>query len=113
MSELRKFIVVGLSATCLLSLWILSNTTSLVSQPRTQQAQDNIDILYQPFPEGRNICTIEGLNKGRWVHQDIGLESHSIDGINSFAGYHCNWDFPHRCYRRTEPYTEFNRSKAM
>ncbi|KAI8326831.1 hypothetical protein EDC96DRAFT_581213 [Choanephora cucurbitarum] len=39
----------------------------------------------------------------RWIHQSIGLESHSVDGINAYSGYHCNGDFPHRCYRRAEP----------
>lgn len=111
MSELKKYIVVGLSATCLFSLWLLSNTSSIVTEQNSHP--DNLDSLYQQYPSGKNICTVDSFNTGRWVHQDIGLESHSIDGLSSYAGYHCNWDFPHRCYMRSDQPGEFNRSKAM
>ncbi|KAG2231457.1 GDSL/SGNH-like acyl-esterase family found in Pmr5 and Cas1p-domain-containing protein [Thamnidium elegans] len=111
MPELKKFIVVGLSATCLFSLWLLSNTNSIVTEQTSNT--DNQDILYQEYPSSKNICTVDSFNTGQWVHQDIGLESHSIDGLSSYAGYHCNWDFPHRCYMRSDQPEEFNRSKAI
>lgn len=59
------------------------------------------------------MCESDSFNQGKWVQQTIGLQSHSIDGLSSYAGYHCNWDFPHRCYRRVDNEGEFNRSKAM
>jgi hypothetical protein len=109
----KTYLIVGISVTCLLSLWMLSSTSSVISNTNTAVHKDNVDILYQELPQGKNICHSDDFNQGKWVHQSIGLESHSIEGFNSHAGYHCNWDFAHRCYRRTNQLGEFNRSKTM
>lgn len=112
----KTFIVTGLSLTCLISLWLLTGTTtelSKVNVENTHPLTNERDVLYRDLPRNKDLCTFESYNVGQWVHQSIGLESHSIEGINQYAGYHCNWNFPHRCYRREEPVTEFNRSKAM
>jgi hypothetical protein len=112
----KTYIVTGLSLTCLISLWLLTGTTSdlyTLDNKNIQSSTKERDVLYRPLPKNKDLCSSESYNSGQWVHQSIGLESHSIEGINQYAGYHCNWDFPHRCYRRQEPITEFNRSKAM
>lgn len=99
--RIKSLLVAGTSVACLLTLYILSNSST--------QTRD----LFQDDPKENNLCTSETFNTGQWVHQSIGLESHSIEGLSSFAGYHCNWDFAHRCYMRSDHISEFNRSKAM
>lgn len=106
----KTIIVFSLSFTCLISLWTLTTTNPNHQSKGTDNSQ--LDILYQELPENRNICTSDSYNKGKWVKQVIGLTSQSMDGISEHAGYYCNWDFPHKCYRRQDP-VEFNRSKAM
>ena len=103
----QTYSVVILSVVGLMSLYLLSGKSS------TESRSTLVDVLYRPIPKNQTLCSTDTFNQGRWIHQSIGLESHSVDGINAYSGYHCNWDFPHRCYRRTEPATEFNRSKAM
>jgi hypothetical protein len=114
--RLKTYIITGLSLTCLVSLWFLTGTTTDLYNLNTNKKLSSTkerDVLFQDFPKNKELCTSESYNSGQWVHQSIGLESHSVEGINRHAGYHCNWEFPHRCYRRQEPITEFNRSKAM
>lgn len=110
--KLKTLIIAGTSVACLFTIYLLSSS-SPVTENNATQTKENVDILYQDYPQGKNLCTADSFNSGKWVHQSIGLESPSIDGISSYAGYHCNWDFPHRCYRRTDQAGEFNRSKAM
>jgi hypothetical protein len=111
-SRQRVYIIAGLSITSLCALWLVTSSSSTMSSslPVTQHYHDDLDILYQEFPQGKNICESDSFNQGKWVQQTIGLQSNSIDGVSAYAGYHCNWDFPHRCYRREG---EFDRSKAM
>jgi hypothetical protein len=113
----KAYLFAGLGITCLFSLWVLTRqSTSLspvITTATTNKQPKNVDIMYQELPAGKTMCSSDAFNNGSWVHQSIGLESNTIDGISSYAGYHCNWDFPHRCYRRTSQLGEFNRSKAM
>lgn len=110
----QTYAVTGISIACLLTLWMMSSSNTkvaLVLETTNDVPDQSTDILYQQFPKDKKLCSSDGFNKGKWVHQSIGLESQNIDGMNNFVGYHCNWDFPHRCYRRPQP--EFNRSKSM
>ncbi|KAI9472161.1 MAG: GDSL/SGNH-like acyl-esterase family found in Pmr5 and Cas1p-domain-containing protein [Benjaminiella poitrasii] len=107
----RLYFVVVVSSTILGSLGLL-----VIS--KTYSYMDNRSLTDQQQPsfksnENVELCSSDEFNKGKWVHQIIGLDSHTVEGINAYTGYYCNWDFPHRCYRRQEPLTEFNRSKAM
>lgn len=112
----KNYLFAGLSITCLISLWMLSSSSNVITTPKNilkKQQPHNSDVMYQDSPAGKQLCSSDDFNNGSWVHQSIGLESNTVDGISSFAGYHCNWDFPHRCYRRSDPVIEFNRSKTM
>ncbi|KAI8367113.1 GDSL/SGNH-like acyl-esterase family found in Pmr5 and Cas1p-domain-containing protein [Blakeslea trispora] len=104
----QTYSIVSLSVVGLMSLYLLSGERS-----STQSRSSVVDVLYRPIPKDQTLCSTDTFNQGKWIHQSIGLESNSIEGINAYSGYHCIWDFPHRCYRRKEPVTEFNRSKAM
>ena len=107
-SKIKVYFAIGLSITGLITLWLVNSTSSVIAplSPAVVTTNDNGNILYQ----GKNMCTPDSYNEGKWVQQTIGLESNSIEGIESYAGYHCDWDFPHRCFRREG---EFERSKAM
>ncbi|KAL7308733.1 DNA-directed DNA polymerase [Mucor circinelloides] len=112
----QTYAVTGISIACLLTLWMLSSSNTRVALvPETVKIvpDQHRDVLYQQLPKDKNLCSSDDFNQGKWVHQSIGLESQNVDGINNFVGYHCNWDFPHRCYRRQEPASEFNRSKSI
>lgn len=110
--KLKTLIIAGISVTCLLTLYILTSPSPVIEN-RVSERRENVDVLYQDYPQVNNLCTTDSFNSGEWVHQSIGLESHSVEGLSSFAGYHCNWDFAHRCYMRSDPVSEFNRSKAL
>ncbi|KAI8970384.1 GDSL/SGNH-like acyl-esterase family found in Pmr5 and Cas1p-domain-containing protein [Mycotypha africana] len=124
-SKLKTYLIAGISVICLVTLYMLTSNTiptpvniaDQLNQPSdinkyTSIDENNSDVLYQSFSKHQNICTSDSFNEGKWIHQSVGLDSYTVDGINSYSGYHCNWDFPHRCYRRDSP-AEFNRSKAI
>jgi hypothetical protein len=97
-NKLRTGIVFGIVIFCLFSLWVLS---------------PNPDHLSTPKQDESTLCNTDTYNKGQWVNQDIGITGQSIEAIEKQAGYHCPWDFAHRCFRREKENGEFNRSKAM
>lgn len=115
-SRSQVYAVTGIGIACLLTLWLLSSSNTkvaLVPDNTSDIPGHERDVLYREIPKDKKLCSSDSFNKGKWVHQSIGLESQDVAGINNFVGYHCNWNFPHRCYRRSEPASEFNRSKSM
>lgn len=64
-------------------------------------------------PDSDNLCTSDAYNVGKWVKKPVKLSSEDPKGVEKAAGYHCSWNFPHKCYRRLDEKGEFNRSVRM
>ncbi|KAI7905085.1 uncharacterized protein BX663DRAFT_484411 [Cokeromyces recurvatus] len=109
----RTYVVLTLSLISLYMLYLLINTKTYFYEIDENSIFLPTDSKRLSIPSNVELCTTDEFNKGKWTHQVIGLESYTIEGINAYAGYYCNWDFPHRCYRRQDPSTEFNRSKSI
>ncbi|ORX53243.1 hypothetical protein DM01DRAFT_1336422 [Hesseltinella vesiculosa] len=112
-STVVYIITVTAIITSLIFIWAWRDSNLLLPEPHEYlpDPSESLDFVMRA-PSHSLQCSSDTFNVGSWVRKPLYLENDSPQALEKAKGYFCNWNFPHKCYRRKEG-NEFNRSISI